>query len=78
MIRDLRAKLAQLMRELRAVQADDSMNPEARRIRLQQIQAQMSALNGALIAATQKLAALMRDIRLGKGQQMAAAQLALR
>src|SRR5690606_40718157 len=78
MIRDLRAKLAQLMRELRAVQADDSMNPEARRIRLQQIQAQMSALNGALIAATQKLAALMRDIRLGKEQQMAAAQLALR
>ena len=51
MIRDLRAKLAQLMRELRAVQADDSMNPEARRIRLQQIQAQMSALNGALIKA---------------------------
>ncbi|MGA0583602.1 MAG: hypothetical protein ACO2ER_06795 [Castellaniella sp.] len=77
MIRDLRARLAELERELRAVQADGSLDPETRRARLLPLRAQMSALNGALMSATQKLAGLMRDMRLDQAQQMSAAQLAL-
>jgi Sec-independent protein translocase protein TatA len=77
MIRDLRGKLAELARELQEVQADEGMDPAVKRARLRQIQAQMSALNGALMAATQKLSSLMRDMKLDKQQQMSAAQLAL-
>ncbi|MGB6007346.1 hypothetical protein [Castellaniella sp.] len=77
MIRDLREKLAELARDLRETQADEGMDPEVKRTRLRQIQAQMSALNGALMAATQKLSSLMREMKLDKEQQMSAAQLAL-
>ncbi|MHA3901999.1 hypothetical protein ACTPOE_00085 [Castellaniella sp. WN] len=78
MIRDLRERLAELARELQAVQADENMDPEAKRARLRQIQAQMGTLNGALVSATQKLSSLMREMKLDKAQQLAAAQLALR
>lgn len=77
MIRDLRERLAELARELQAVQADERLDPEVKHARLLQIQAQMSALNGALVSATRKLASLMRDMRLDQAQQMSAAQLAL-
>lgn len=77
MIRDLRERLAELARELQAIQADESLDPETRRTRLLSLRAQMSALNGALMSATQKLASLMRDMRLDQAQQMSAAQLAL-
>ena len=77
MIRDLRERLAELARELQAVQADDRLDPEVKHARLLQIQAQMSSLNGALVSATQKLASLMRDMQLDQAQQMSAAQLAL-
>jgi len=78
MIRDLRERLAELARELRAVQADEGMDPEVKRARLLQIRAQMGALNGALVSATQKLSGLMREMKLDKAQQMTAAQLALK
>ena len=77
MIRDLRERLAELVRDLQAVQADESLDPETRRTRLLQLRAQMSALNGALMSATQKLASLMRGMQLDQAQQMSAAQLAL-
>ncbi|MGX5659908.1 hypothetical protein ACWKWV_09325 [Castellaniella ginsengisoli] len=77
MIRDLRERLAELERELRAIQADGSLDPETRRARLLPLRAQMSALSGALMSATQKLAALMREMRLDQARQMSAAQLAL-
>ncbi|MFC4447400.1 hypothetical protein [Castellaniella denitrificans] len=78
MIRDLRERLAELARELQAVQTDEGMDPELRRARLLRIRAQMGTLNGALVAATQKLSSLMREMKLDKSQQMTAAQLALR
>lgn len=78
MIRELRDKLAELARQLQEVQADQHMNPEVKRNRLLQLQAQMSALNGAMLMATRKLTSLMRDLKLDKAQQMSAAQLALK
>ncbi|CAM5196185.1 hypothetical protein CDEN61S_01853 [Castellaniella denitrificans] len=78
MIRDLRERLAELARELQAVQTDEGMDPELMRARLLRIRAQMGTLNGALVAATQKLSSLMREMKLDKSQQMTAAQLALR
>lgn len=77
MIRDLRLMLNQLAQELQQLQLDKAMPAEAKRIRLLQLNAQMSSVNGALIQATQKMASLMRDIKLDANQQMAAAQLAL-
>ncbi|MFC4296878.1 hypothetical protein ACFO0J_02330 [Castellaniella hirudinis] len=78
MIRELREKLAELARELQEVQADPHMNPEVKRSRLLQLQAQMSALNGAMLMASRKLTSLMRDLKLDKAQQISAAQLALK
>lgn len=78
MIRDLKARLAELMQELQAVQADRDMDPELKRARLLQIRSQMSALNSALISASQKLASLMREMKLDAAQQMTAGQLALK
>lgn len=77
MIRDLRERLAELTRELQAVQADETLSPDTKRTRMLQIRAQMSALNGALMTATRKLASLMREMQLDQAQQMSAAQLAL-
>ena len=77
MIRDLRERLAELARELGAVQADESLDQETRRARLLQLRARMSAMNSALMSATQKLASLMRDMRMDQARQMSAAQLAL-
>ncbi len=78
MIRELRERLAELARELQEVQADRNMDPEVKRNRLLQLQAQMSALNGAMMMASRKLTSLMRDMKLDKAQQMSAAQLALK
>ena len=78
MIRELREKLAKLVQELQAVQADQHMPHEIKRNRLLQLQAQMSALNGAMLTATRKLASMMRDLQLDQAQQMTAGQLALR
>lgn len=78
MIRDLRQMLEQLTQELQRIQADKIMPAEAKRIRLLQLNAQMSAVNGALIQATQKLASMMRDTKMDQSQQMTAGQLALR
>jgi hypothetical protein len=78
MIRELREKLAKLAQELNDVQNDRHMNPDTRRTRLLQIQAQISALNGAMLTATRKLAGMLRDLKLDQAQQMSAAQLALR
>lgn len=77
MIRELRERLAKLSQELQEVQADRTMNPDVKRTRLLQIQAQMSAMNGAILMATRKLASLMRDLKLDKEQQMSAGMLAL-
>lgn len=77
MIRDLRQTLERLMRELQQIRADKQMPDETRRIRLLQLQAQVSAVNGALIQATQKLADMIRDAKLDQAQQMTAGQLAL-
>lgn len=77
MIRDLRQMLERLAQELQQVQADGAMSAETKRVRLLQLQAQMSAVNGTLIQATQKLTSLMRDTKLDRGQQMMAGHLAL-
>lgn len=77
MIRDLREKLAELARDLQAVQADEDMAPEAKRARLRQIQAQMGMLHTSLVSATQKLSSLVREMKLDKAQQMVASKLAM-
>ncbi|WP_323000186.1 hypothetical protein [Castellaniella sp.] len=77
MIRDLRRMLDRLMQELQQVQADEVMSADTKRSRLLQLQAQISAANGALIGATQKLASMLRDMKLDQAQQMTAGQLAL-
>ncbi|WP_323016677.1 hypothetical protein [Castellaniella sp.] len=77
MIRDLREMLNRLARELQQVQADKQMPAETKRVRLLQLQAQISAVNSALVQATQKLASLIRNASLDQAQQMTAGQLAL-
>ncbi|MGB6240916.1 MAG: hypothetical protein WBF69_00365 [Castellaniella sp.] len=76
-IRDLRETLNRLMRELQQIQADKQMPAEAKRTRLLQLQAQISSVNGALIQTTQKLASMLRNMKLDQAQQMTAGQLAL-
>ncbi|NYT65275.1 hypothetical protein H0A58_04740 [Alcaligenaceae bacterium] len=78
MIRDLRQALNKLAQELQQIQADSSISAEAKRTRLLQVQAQMSAVNGSLMQATQKLASMIRDSNLDSAQQMTAGHLALR
>lgn len=77
MIRDLRLMLNKLAQELQAVRADQIMSAETKRVRLLQIQAQLSAVNGALMQAAQKLASMVHDSKLDSGQQMMAGHLAL-
>lgn len=78
MIRDLRQMLERLAQELQQVQADGIMSAETKRVRLLQLQAQMSAVNGALMQATQKLASMMQETKLDSSQQMMPGHLALR
>ncbi len=77
-IRELRRMLEKLVEELQRIQADPRMRPEARQARVQQLQAQISTINGALISAMHKLSGLMARLGLDDDQKMAASRLALK
>lgn len=69
-IRKLRQELAELSRMMQKVQADSHLDLEAKRVQFAQLQAQISEVNGALATASQMLADLLQNLKLGSTQAM--------
>ncbi|WP_426126376.1 hypothetical protein [Pseudomonas sp. DWP1b1] len=61
MIRELKKQIADKMAEISAAMADSSMTPEQRQIKVGNLQATVSALQGGLATAQTQLAKALKD-----------------
>lgn len=77
MIRELKAEIAQKMAELQEIMADDSLDAEAKRLRVEALQSELGSLNSALTSANANLVKLMREQGLSPEQMQTAASLAM-
>ncbi|MER1967164.1 hypothetical protein [Castellaniella sp. GW247-6E4] len=77
-IRELRRILERLVLQLRQAQADVRAEAPAKQAREQQLQAQISTYNAAMIAAMHKLNGLMSRVGLDSAQKMTTVRLALK
>lgn len=77
-IREIRAMLEEKMRELSAAMSDHSLSDEERRIRIDNLQTEVSMLNSALMSANGQLLKLMKSMDLSSGQQLNAGALAMK
>lgn len=77
MIRELRAQIAEKLAELQEIMADDSLDAETKRIKVEALQSELGSLNGALSSANANLVKLMREQNLSPEQMQTAAALAV-
>ncbi len=78
MIRQIKAQLLERTQALQQLMADTSLSDEERQLQAQQLQGEITALNGALSAAMAQLVKTMKDAKLSDEQaSQAAALLAL-
>ncbi|WP_444756674.1 hypothetical protein [Pseudomonas sp. A014] len=77
MIREIKKQIAEKMAELQAIMGDNSLSPEDARIKVGNLQGQLSSLNGALSAANAALSEGMKNLKLGPDQSIVATTLAM-
>lgn len=77
MIRELKAQIAEKQAELQALASDPSLDEDARRLKAEALQTELSTLNGALSSANANLIKLMREQGLSPEQMQTAASLAM-
>lgn len=77
MIRELKAQIAAKQAELKALMADQGLDPEARRQQVEALQSELATLNGALASANANLIKLMRELKLSDEQMQQSAMLAM-
>lgn len=75
MIRKLKAEIAAKQAELKELMADQSMDPETKRAKVEALQTQLASLNSALSSANANLTKQMHDQGLSKEQAQTAATL---
>lgn len=74
-IRELQEQMREQQQKLNAIMANQRLSPEQRQQQMQQVQATINALSGALNSAYGQLTKLTRDLELNKEQQMSVASL---
>ncbi len=77
MIRELKAQIAAKEAELKTLMADQSLDPEARRVKVETLQSELATLNGAWASANATLVQQMHDQGLSDEQVLTASALAI-
>lgn len=77
MIRALKQQIAEKQAQLEALMTDQSLSPEARRVRVEALQSELGSLQGALSSASANLIKVMREAGLSPEQMQTAAKLAM-
>lgn len=74
-IRELKEQIREQQQKLNTIMANQRLSPEEKQKQIQQAQATINSLNGALTSAYGQLAKTMRDQDLNKEQQISVASL---
>jgi len=74
-IREIKEQIREQQQKLNAIMANQRLSPEQRQQQMQQVQATINSLSGALNSAYGQLTKLTRDLELSKEQQMSVASL---
>lgn len=77
LIRELKAQIAAKQEALKALATDQSLSPEAHRLKSEALQGELSSLSAALTGANAALLSLMRDAGLSQEQALEVGALAL-
>ncbi len=77
-IRELKEQIEAKKEELKAVTSDQSLDPEAKRLKIETLQAELASLQGALSSANATLLKVMRDQNLSDQQMQEVAGLILK
>ncbi|MDF3196070.1 hypothetical protein [Pseudomonas sp. 1928-m] len=78
MIRELKAQIEAKKAELKEVMQDQSLNPEAKRIKIEALQGELASLQGALSSANATLIKTMREQNLSDQQMQEVATLIMK
>lgn len=74
-IRELKEQIREQQQKLNAIMANQKLGPEEKQKQIQQVQATINSLSGALTSAYGQLTKTMRDQDLNKEQQISVASL---
>jgi len=77
MIRELKAQIAAKEAELKALMADQNLDPEARQVQLEALQSELAMLNGAWASANANLIKQLQEQGLSDEQMLTATTLAM-
>ena len=77
MIRELKAQIAAKEAELKALMADQNLDPEARQVKAEALQSELAMLNGAWASANANLIKQLLEQGLSDEQMLAATTLAM-
>lgn len=77
MIRELKAQIAAKEAELKALMADQNLDPEARQAQLEALQSELAMLNGAWASANANLIKQLQEQGLSDEQMLTATTLAM-
>lgn len=77
LIRELKAQIAAKQQALKELATDQSLSPEARRLKAEALQGELSSLSAALTGANVTLLSLTRDAGLSQEQVIEVGALAL-
>lgn len=77
MIRELKAQIAAKEAELKALMADQNLDPEARQVKTEALQSELAMLNGAWASASANLIKQLQEQGLSDEQMLTATTLAM-
>lgn len=77
-IRELKAQIEAKKDELKEVMSDQSLDPEAKRIKIEMLQGELASLQGALSSANATLIKVMREQDLSDQQMQEVASLIMK
>lgn len=77
MIRELKAQIAAKEAELKALMADQNLDPEARQVKAEALQSELAMLNGAWASANANLIKQLQEQGLSDEQMLTATTLAM-
>ncbi|HZX18793.1 MAG TPA: hypothetical protein VFF22_18225 [Pseudomonas sp.] len=78
MIRELKAQIAAKKAELEEVMSDQSLDPEAKRIKIEMLRGELASLQGALSSANATLIKVMREQNLSDQQMQEVSSLLMK